>query len=386
MVTNIERSGGQEAFFNGVGDLEDIFFVFSPVATHETYRAYQGPKIIAHRYQEVVQWLGMDTGALSGGPLVGNFAFSIAEHLGCDPIILVGMELSFPSAGATHVEGMVFGVQDSYRRNMIEVEGNHGEILLTNRYFEESRQSLEMQIEKFGGLCLNATPGGARIRGSILMDLKNALYRYCPHLSDFKKDLYNIWEKDRKNRPDMEEEMNRVISVLDWTVSELQSSLDACRKGIDVIDRIEKHHTLLIGREPNPDALTKVKDAESELFQLRAKFISQPGLKFLSYIFSGYHNDYAMRRSSLFDQYHDRDFARLKAFLNDREYFKTMGQLIVSTIYAIDRAKTDLEEERFLSSSSSITDTPAEDLMPIRERTSKDPFYFAPLKVDIESS
>jgi hypothetical protein len=272
------------------------------------------------------------------------------------------MELSFPSSGATHVEGMVFGVQKSYRRNMIEVEGNHGEILLTNRYFEDSRKSLEMQIEKYGGLCVNATQGGARINGTILMDLKGALHRYCPRLLSFRGDLQRVWEKKRQSRPEKKDEITRVISVLDWTVTELQSCLDACRNGIEIIDKIEKRHPLLKGKEPNPEAVEKVKEAENELFQLRGRLISRPGLKFLSYIFSGYHNDYAMRRSSLFDQYHDRDFALLKAFLNDRDYFKTMGQLIVSTIYAIERAKTDLAGTlpHSLVSSSTPHRTPAQ--------------------------
>jgi hypothetical protein len=93
-----------------------------------------------------------------------------------------------------------------------------------------------------------------------------------------------------------------------------------------------------------------------------------------------------MRRSSLFDQYHDRDFARLKAFLNDREYFKTMGQLIVSTIYAIERAKTDLEGAPRYSLSSSITDGDMEKLMSTHKRTLKDRSYFGPWEVDGEPS
>ena len=73
--------------------------------------------------------------------MVGNFAFSIAQYLGCDPIILTGQDLSFPPTGATHVDGMLFGVLEECRNPMtaFETEGYSGEPLLTNLDFEESR-------------------------------------------------------------------------------------------------------------------------------------------------------------------------------------------------------------------------------------------------------
>ena len=74
---------------------------FCPVESSEDYRAYNGPKIIAHRYQEMNDWLGLQTGALTGGPLVGNFAFSIAQYLGCDPNYS-GRSGSFISTNRSH--------------------------------------------------------------------------------------------------------------------------------------------------------------------------------------------------------------------------------------------------------------------------------------------
>ena len=200
LVANIERTKGQDAFFSNLNDLEETFFVFCPVVHPSTYDAYHGPKIIAQRYKEPMKWLGLNTGVLTGGPLIGNFAFDIAQYLGCDPIIMVGQDLSFQPTGPTHVEGMVFGDQENVKKNMIAVEGNFGETLMADVFFDQSRRSLEIQIEQFNGLCINATEGGAKINGTVLMDLKNAMNKHCLKPFDFSGRLKRIWTEEKAKK------------------------------------------------------------------------------------------------------------------------------------------------------------------------------------------
>jgi hypothetical protein len=345
VVTSIERSGGQGAFFSGLKGVDHTYFVFCPVTAKETYDAYAGPKIIAHRYLELDEWLGLGTGALTAGPLVGNFAFNIAEYFGCGPIIMVGQDLSFPERGATHVEGMVFGTQERYRSNMLTVKGNFGETLKTNRYFEESRKSLETQIHNFGGLCVNATEGGAKINGSVLLNLKSALDRYCTDSHDFSAQLRGVWEKEKHLEQDITGETERILSVLTTTVAELKISMDACQEGMEMIASVEENHQMLIDRKPNPGAIETVNTMAMEVSQIRERIISCPKLKFLQYIFSGFHNDFAMRRNDLFDHFHDQRFTTLKAFFMEKEWFAVMGQLILSTIYSMEKAQAHLEKE-----------------------------------------
>ena len=345
IVTNIERTGGQGAFFSDLGKLEDTFFVFCPVVPDDTYDSYQGPKIIAHRYSEIVEWLGLRTGVLTAGPLVGNFAFDIAQYLGCDPIIMVGQDLSFPLEGATHVEGMVFGVQEDYRKSVMSVEGNFGETLLTNRDFEDSRRSLEMEIEKFDGLCINSTEGGAKINGTMFFDLKSSINRYCPDLFDFSGHLKMIWGREKDKKQNTKSEIKRIVSVLNQTVSELEIAMNACKQGLDIIATTEVKYDLIIDKKPNPLAIARIVLADNELYQIREQIISHPTLRFLAYIFTGFHSDFAMRRNFLFDQFYSLEFASLKAFIMEKEWFTIMGQLLLSTIYSITRAKSQLENK-----------------------------------------
>ena len=345
IVTNLERTKGQEAFFQESACLKDTFFVFCPVVHPGTYEAYQGPRIIANRYNEIPKWLGLNTGVLPGGPLVGNFALNIAEYLGCDPIIMVGQDLSFPPTGATHVEGMVFGVQERYRWNMFEVDGTSGGTVLTNRSFEESRRSLEKQIEEFDGLCINTTGGGAKIAGAAMLGLKQALDRYCVDSFEFSGHLKKIWTKEKENRRNKGSEERRILSILSESVVGLEKAMEDCATGIEMITTFEAKYDLLIDRKPNPEAVKTAKQLDIEINKIRDEIIFRPALKFLLYTFGGYHTDFAMKRNFVFDQFHDRRFATLKTFLMGKEWFKIIGQLLLSAIYSIKNARSRLEKE-----------------------------------------
>ena len=345
LVANIERTRGQDAFFSNLNGLEDTFFVFCTVVHPSTYDAYQGPKIIAHRYNEPMKWLGLNTGVLTGGPLIGNFAFDIAQYLGCDPIIMVGQDLSFHPTGPTHVEGMVFGDQENVKKNMIAVEGNFGETLMADVFFDQSRRSLEIQVEQFDGLCINATEGGAKINRTILMDLKSAMSKYCVKFFDFSGHLKKIWAEEKAKKGDKKTEIQKILSILDQTASDLQNAIEGCKKGLKILEDTRKKYQLLVDQKPNHVAIENILLADNQLYQIREKIISLPSFQSLTQIFNGYHVDFAMKRNLIFDQFYHREFATLKAFLIEKEWFSIMGQLFLSTLYIINKSKSRLKKK-----------------------------------------
>ena len=345
MVTGIESVIGGDEFYSNLGKLDDIFLVFCSVLRSEDYRAYNGPKIFAHRYQEIANWIGIETGSLAGGPLVGNFAFSIAQYLGCDPIILIGQDLSFPPTGATHVDGMVYGVLEEYRSSMIafETEGYSGEPLLTNLYFEESRRSLELDLEKHDALYINASEGGAKIHGAMFLNLKTAIEQYCHDSWNTREYLQTIWAKEKKEKESTKkEESQKVMISLQKTVSRLEALLKACKQGLSIIADFENRYDPLTNRKPNPEAIAKVQEEHNKLINIRGQIRSNPKLRFLAYTYSCYNTDFLMRRNFQFDRFNNRSYALLKSFLMEKEYFSVMGQLLLSTVYLIKDAQVRL--------------------------------------------
>jgi len=338
LVTTIERTMVTVDFYSDLEGLEEIFFVFCPLIYNETYQSFKGRKIVAHRYTEYLKWLNLPKGALSGGPLVGNFAFNIAQYLGCDPILMVGQDLSFKSEGLTHI----FGNLQSYRKNMVEVEGNYGDVLMTNRYFEASRRSLEMQIEEFGGLCINATEGGAIIKNTLFLSLKDAMRNYCGDSFDYFSQLEEIWNQAKSSKIDPTREIKRILSILNATVAQLDDFVKKCKKGLDLIHSIENNHLLLNEKIPNPSCLNAIDDTHDLLEEIRGQIISNPYFIALSNIFSPYHTYFEMEKNTLYDRFHHKEFQKLKSFLMMKDWFAIMGQLFLSTQYSIENAISKL--------------------------------------------
>lgn len=339
IVTNIERLPGQDLFFRDRGNLEDTFLVFSPVVPSETYDAYKGPKIIAHRYEELMNWLDIPKGSLTGGPLVGNFAFNIAQYTGCSPIILVGQDLSFKPAESTHVKGMVFDCIDAYQKDAIEVEGNYDDLLLTTRSFEEGRKALQVQIECYTGLCINATEGGARVRGALLLDLRSALDTYCKTPVDPETRLREIWNAEKAGQKDAEKEFKRIGAVIDNSLSEMEIAIKECGRGIDIIESVLDHHAMLINERPNPDLLNKIPGVCKILYDIRTGIISLPAFKIFEMVIQSSHFEIEIERNFTLDRYYNYEFAALKSFLLLKDWFAVTGQLILSTSYAVEREK-----------------------------------------------
>jgi hypothetical protein len=346
LVTTTERTEGTVDFYTNLSGLEEIFFIYFTVLHPNVYRVYKGPKIIASRYQAFSDWLSLDPGSLDGGPVVGNYAFMIAETFGCNPILMVGEDLSFKPSGATHVKGMVFGTQEEYRDDMAEVEGNYGDILMTNRTFAEAKASLEMQIERFDGLCINATEGGAKINGALFLDLKTSLKRYCPETFDSLTLLKRRWQCAKPDPANIPAEIQRVYMILDRTQSDLHDAAMACKEGVEQIDSFEHNHEFIRNGKPIRSVFKQLKPFQNELYRLRKKIMDNPSLSSLWQIFQIVHTTFEMKQSFYFDQFHSPEFAKLKAFLTLREWFCMIGQLALSLAESIERAKSQLNLDR----------------------------------------
>lgn len=340
LVTTTERTEGTIDFYANLSGLEEIFFIFFTVLHPNVYRIYKGPKIIASRYQVFSDWLSLDPGSLSGGPVVGNYAFIIATILGCNPILMVGQDLSFKPSGATHVKGMVFGTQEVYRDDMSEVEGNYGDILMTNRTFAEAKAALEMEIEGFNGLCVNATEGGAKINGTLFLDLKTSLKRYCPDTFDSLSLLKRQWQCKKPDPANVPAEVQRVVAILDQTLSDLHDAAMDCQKGVAQINAFEHNHALIKAGKPNVAVFNQLNPLQNELHHLRENIMANPSLVSLWQIFQTVHTTFEMRQSFLFDQFNSPDFAKLKAFLMLRDWFCMIGQLALCAADSINRAKS----------------------------------------------
>jgi len=184
MVSSIERVDMVIPFFKGIKKekLEKTFLVAPPLLLPKSFDAYKGEKIILLRNFAHYHWLNIDKGILTVGPSAANMAFCFAEALGCNPITLIGQDLSYGREGETHVKGMVYGDKqpeiDMSKMDTFRVKGNVDEHVVTTPIWYMMLKDYEKSVKSFKGECINATEGGAYIEGTKVMPLQEVITKH----------------------------------------------------------------------------------------------------------------------------------------------------------------------------------------------------------------
>ncbi len=234
LVTSLERVPLVKKFFTRIPAerLRNTFLVAIPLLTPDSLAAYKGEKIVALRAFAHYYWLGIDKGILSIGPSSANMGFSIAEAMGCDPIVLVGQDLAYAPDGRTHAADNALGEKQEAilpeKMDTLWVRGNYVDRILTNRIWHMFLKSFEHSIATYAGTCINATEGGAFIQGSKVMTLQEAKGKYL-------RKRYDIVGNIRGNiiptsQEEIEESYRHLKRLLKEGIEELNQCIYECRE------------------------------------------------------------------------------------------------------------------------------------------------------------
>lgn len=214
------------------------------------YLPETNPRVLAG-YASHLRWVCLDNGESATlryylnrvegvepfprGTNVGFCAYSVARLLGCDPIILAGLDLSMPLEGHTHVSGSAnrcrvsidetersasydgpIPVEDS---PMLLVDGYYGEPVYTMPHFAETLHRLEWDIARAGRRVIDSTEGGAAKQGTERLPLAEAI-QTLPPTGEWKEHLnQTIW-------PAVFSRPGKPASVLQRLHHDLQSILN----------------------------------------------------------------------------------------------------------------------------------------------------------------
>jgi len=151
------------------------------------FQEFKGPKLTAFRKptcleKYISQWVKADY-AFDLGASVAHMNTGLAEELGCDPIILIGQDLSFGNNGQTHADGTIYdGKKVDTSENIEEllwIDGINGEKVLTKPIWKYFLEWFEQKIALSSRTYINATEGGANIRGTVVKTLEEAISELC---------------------------------------------------------------------------------------------------------------------------------------------------------------------------------------------------------------
>lgn len=211
--------------------------VYIPTIFPQILEEYKGPRFTAGMAGfPFVGWLfdevGEDKGLLDNGPSVANVSWHLANVLGLNPIILIGQDLAFTdgkshAAGAVHAKTVDLESGDSQSR-YITTEGIDGSTVTTSVPMYSMKVWFEQRLRNAhpGHVTIDATEGGAKIAGTEIMPLKQAIQQYCretfnPHqviMKLHRREQERLRGKDIGHRlmnalMALEDDLNRAIGV-----------------------------------------------------------------------------------------------------------------------------------------------------------------------------
>ena len=197
--------------------------------------------------KELYNRFNCNIGVLASGGSVANTAFSLLIELGFKKIILIGQDLAYPNkrlhTEEAHMEmEMEIDVSDN---NYFYVEGVDGKPVLTeynmflyNKWFEEqAHKYLDVEI-------IDATEGGALIKGTKIQKLKEALENNCNKKKDFRNIINNAEELlDSINKKiEMKDLILETINNIPEVINELKNITKTYDK-LDKLNRAGKQNT-----------------------------------------------------------------------------------------------------------------------------------------------
>ncbi|HUU81996.1 MAG TPA: 6-hydroxymethylpterin diphosphokinase MptE-like protein [Phycisphaerae bacterium] len=198
-VTSLDFHEMSRRFFQGIDDLHGVHLVAEPKSTWHVIDLFDGPiSILDSSFAHLLVGSGLAArGGLPPGATVAHLAFYLARYMGCDPIIFVGQDLAF-TGHVFYVPGVEVHSGWSGEINRFNtMETKEWERIARNReilrkiedvngcpvYTDELLFTYLEQFEKdFIGTdarLIDATEGGARIGGTDVMSLAEALERVC---------------------------------------------------------------------------------------------------------------------------------------------------------------------------------------------------------------
>ncbi len=286
---------------------EKIPMVTTLNATPEILDYHKGKKFFFDESyvfaEKIILKSGLRWGDVATGGSVATDAFSLLYKIGLKTIILVGQDLAL-TGNKTHADGTFEEKMPEIDTKDYEwVEGNIEEKVPTRtdfhvflNWYVRSIKECKEHVEGFR--VINATEGGAKIEGTEVMTLKDAIKQTCTKKVDIKKcldtlspmlneknrlwaekELINIPEKFKKLKEDtqkLQKSYEKIEQLCKKQKMDSQQYLKLLKKIKNQIERVERYDvyqlvglvmpsaTLILRREENR-RLSDIRDEGLEI-------------------------------------------------------------------------------------------------------------------------
>ncbi|BAH06900.1 motility associated factor glycosyltransferase family protein [Clostridium kluyveri] len=266
---------------------------------------------------------GKNIDSLYSGGSVAHTCVDFARYIGCKVIIFIGQDLAYTN----DMEHAQIAEMQSYNKtisneNLIQVDGLYGDKVLTTRVLNGYRDALEEYIKRMKNIkFINATEGGALIKGVETITLKEALDKYAVS-QGIGKVVNDIFKKQPGiDRIKVIDNMKNILKGL----MKINDEIKRCRENII---------SALLSNK-----ISKMKYAYKKISVLNDELDNSSSFNFIDFLISD-----VMNRTSVYFRYQESKYEveNLKNILNA---FKKLYNDIIETIdYVVPKIEKCIED------------------------------------------
>jgi hypothetical protein len=217
-VSTIERlSNMYSIFYEDVDIPNEVVFLGPSVVQKEILDDFYRFIFTGRRGEPTVRAVAdiFEYESLEIGMSCAHIPFAFANYIGADPVVFIGQDLAFSKEGHTHfAEASAVAKEGAKKQELIEVEGNDGGKLLTNKNYYNFLLWFQNQIAAMPDrTIINATEGGAKIEGTQLMRFEDVINKYCHKKV---QPLHEVYDQVllKNEQMDREEKIGKMIDFL----------------------------------------------------------------------------------------------------------------------------------------------------------------------------
>lgn len=274
-ILSIERGlPTYQLFYENKTIPEKSVLVAPPVVRPEIFKTVKGKKIICLKETENINtWINKSVkkGIINMGSSVAHLAFGFARKLGADPVIFIGQDLAYSPKGFSHSKGTAYEgnrAEIKVDANTVMVEDYNGNPIPSTRIWNNFLTWFETQIAKYPDIkFIDATEGGARIKGTEVMTFRAAIDTYC------KKEIPRLWQvvgDEDLNDKQVRKMYLRVYAEVLRVKREFFRAKDRCYKYFEKLLKTEKKYNIdKCSRKQLIKILEKMKESDEVLADMR---------------------------------------------------------------------------------------------------------------------
>jgi len=163
---------------------KEILLVAPAVVRSEIVNKFVGNTVSLFKDKDsfgiLMDQMSMNTkGTLWCGSSVAHLLLSFADSIGCNPIILIGQDLSYSHEGISHAGDSEVKEIKQVNEAKVWLKGNYTEKVPSTHIWEKFLITFREMIAQSNKQVINATEGGAYIEGTEIDLFTNVLEKYC---------------------------------------------------------------------------------------------------------------------------------------------------------------------------------------------------------------